>query len=425
MKKLKKTVVVSVLTLCMMIALLPCSVFAADVGSSNSQEPVTYIERSWNGSEVVETTRTVTDYIEVTPDTTYFANEKIYVVKGDVTVSDRILCDSHSRLVLTDGCTLQAEKGIGVDSGALFEIFGQEGNSGKLIANKKGENRDCAGIGGNHGSVRSTIQIHGGYVCAYPASDSWAPAIGGGTYGRGYELTVYGGFVKAYGSYGAAIGKGHGDSTFNGKGNTTISLYGGTIEAENGGSDAVIETSDLIVAGGAINVVSTWDGPAISSDNSVISGGFVLAASNAMGEVLVGPVSISGGSVFVIGRGSGVNLTAPVKITGGELMAIADGSSKMCEENLPITFTDNIQVVYGDTVGETTAALQAGDAEIPYRAKYLKATPIQLDGVTSDGSASIISDGSVIIIAACGALLVGAMLGLLLGKKIFGSKKNT
>ena len=386
-----------------MVMLLPGIVLATE--ADGGQEPVTYIERSWNGSEVVETVKTVTDYVEMTPNTSWFEGGKIYVAKGDITVKNRIVCNSHSRLILTDGCCLEAECGLSVDSGSFLQIFGQENNSGELIANKRGTDSTCAAIGGNHNSINSKIEIHGGSVYAYAIHRSYAAAIGGGTYGNGYEIVIYDGYVKANGGSGTAIGKGHGLKT--GTEPCNVSIYGGSVNVAVGDTDAAIEATNLTICGGMVNATSTWNCPALRSNNIEISGGTVNAVSKLGGDVLSGKFNF----------------------TGGELTAVASGTGKVGEAQF--TLGDYARAVYGNSANDIIGGFESGSFTIPAKAKYFKAMPLELCYVPSAGgtiTASNISEGSVNIIIGCGALLIGAALGLIFGKKLFAtaeSKKET
>jgi hypothetical protein len=164
-----------------------------------------------------------------------------YVVSGDVACNNRITVSGTVNLILLDGCTLEAKKGIELTKGNTLNIYAQsEGaNAGKLKANATNE-ENCAGIGGDsnlvsggtvtisggtveaHGGEYSagigggfggaggTVTISGGTVEAHGGEDG--AGIGGGWRGSGGEVTIYGGVVVAYGNLGAGIGVGRKDS---------------------------------------------------------------------------------------------------------------------------------------------------------------------------------------------------------------------
>ena len=145
-----------------------------------------------------------------------------YVVRGDHSIGKRITVSGDVHLILEDGCSLQAEKGIQVAEGNRLTIHAQsEGESaGRLIAAGQGNN---AGIGGGYYEAGGTITICGGNV---NASGIFGAGIGGGDSGAGGTITIYGGNVEASsGLTGAGIGGGE-----YGEGGT-ITIRGGNVNA--------------------------------------------------------------------------------------------------------------------------------------------------------------------------------------------------
>ena len=130
---------------------------------------------------------------------------KRYKVSGNVTVNSRITVNGNVHLVLADGATLTAAKGITVHSGNSLTIYGQSKGSGKLIATGSeipgSSGKESAAIGGegpgsNYGSnVAGTITIHGGNVNA--TGWAWTAAIGGGVNSSGGTVIFYGGTTHA------------------------------------------------------------------------------------------------------------------------------------------------------------------------------------------------------------------------------------
>ena len=148
-------------------------------------------------------------------------------------------------LILADGCTLDAEKGIVVTTGNSLTIYAQSGGTGTLNATGTvdSDKNASAGIGGSTSSFDSgAITIHGGVINATGGSaDSISyggAGIGGGVsgYGNGGSsgaITIYGGTVTANGGAGDVTGAGIGGGgglTGGGAGNN-IQIYGGTIKA--------------------------------------------------------------------------------------------------------------------------------------------------------------------------------------------------
>ena len=135
-----------------------------------------------------------------------------YAVSGTVTIDQPITVNGEVHLILTNGCTLTAEKGIVVTSTNSLTIYAQSENGGTL--NATGTTDDSgnasAGIGGSTDSLNSgAITIHGGVI----------NATGGSTGSNGYG--------------GAGIGGGTSKSA-NGGNSGTIIIYGGTVTANNG-----------------------------------------------------------------------------------------------------------------------------------------------------------------------------------------------
>ena len=158
-------------------------------------------------------------------------------VKGDVVHEGRIIVNKDTWLILSDGATLTAKKGIYIKDGATLTIYAQsEGdNMGRIIA-RTTEN-DKEGESGN-------ITIKGGHVEAYASGQSRAAAIGGGGNSICEVINIEGGDILAQGGHrdlpdgtreihsgGAAIGGGSREGCKTSKENGTINISGGTIMA--------------------------------------------------------------------------------------------------------------------------------------------------------------------------------------------------
>lgn len=154
-----------------------------------------------------------------------------YVVNSNVTITSRITISGTVTLVLTDGYTLTAEKGIELSAGQTLTINGGTANSGRLVINGcsvgdagigavavgtlviNGGNitvtggLEAAGIGGSFNNTSSgSITINGGIVTAQ--GGKFASAIGGGGYdpaqgthlGLCGTIAINGGQVTALGA---------------------------------------------------------------------------------------------------------------------------------------------------------------------------------------------------------------------------------
>lgn len=250
--------------------------------------------------------------------------EAWYVVNEDAEIGERVEVSGVVNLVLCDGVTLTAEKGIHVTGENSLTIYGQEVGGGKLEV--KADEKQAA-IGGNTNEPGGIMTINGGVIDAvggkkaagigggqeskglsghitinngnvYAKGGFQAAGIGGGMYaagtGEGERIAINGGVVEAIGgSYAAGIGGG-------------MSGVGGCIEI-NGGS--VTATGSSGGAGIGSGYGSTSDGNRI-----IISGGKIYANGSTSGDK--GSAGIGGGH---LGSGGSITISgAEVHATGGE-----------------------------------------------------------------------------------------------------------
>ena len=175
-----------------------------------------------------------TNYTTVESNSTDW-NNAWYVVSSNTTIADRITVSGTVNLILVDGATLTASKGITVGSSATFNVYAQsddEATMGALVADATNDNVQYnAGIGGVENADAGTITINGGKINAIGFVGAGIGS-GGGTSTVG-TITITGGIVTAHDSqsYGAGIGGG-----FSGGKAGTISLSGGIINAAGIGS---------------------------------------------------------------------------------------------------------------------------------------------------------------------------------------------
>jgi hypothetical protein len=189
-----------------------------DDGGNTNTNGITYLAWDDDNKELVEAN--CDNYTEVT-DQTVFENGT-YVVKSEVTISDRIFVYGNVNLILCDGATLTASNGINVSGQNTLNIFGQANGTGTLIASTAFDG--SAGIGSDRQQNCGTVTINGGTVKA--TGRSYGAGIGGGHYGSGGTVTVNGGTVEAKGEY-ASAGIGGGESGAGG----TVTGNGGTVNA--------------------------------------------------------------------------------------------------------------------------------------------------------------------------------------------------
>ena len=251
-----------------------------------AREPVSYYDPV--KEDPVQSCETWT---AVAADQTTWEDGVWYVAEGNVTVNSRIEVNGTVNLILCDGCTLTAQKGINVTGSAVLTIYGQDTlrtdpvtgetsrGTGKLFAGTtNGTDHTCAdrcaGIGGGVNPSGGTITISGGVVKA--AGGSGAAGIGGGT------VTINGGTVTATGGTGGAgIGSRVGTVTLTYSGSdprviVTASSCAGTVTLEkpftdaNGGLYPTGEASDNTALAG--RTLTPLRAPRFASCSLVLSG---------------------------------------------------------------------------------------------------------------------------------------------------------
>ena len=240
-------------------------------------DPVPYM--AWNGSTLEEKDgdNACKTYTVVTVDTTAFEDGKWYVVSDNVTVSSRITVTGTAHLILCDGATLTASKGITVNNGNTINIYAQSGGTGELNA---GSDTSVASIGGGYrGASSGTVNIHGGKITATGGTN--ASGIGGALEGGNGEVNIYSGEVTAQGqNFAAGIGG------YSGKSGGTVNIYGGTVNA----SGSQYGTTGIGIGG-------------TNPGNCVVHiyGGEVTATSEKAAAGIQGTVTIDGGTVTATG----------------------------------------------------------------------------------------------------------------------------
>ena len=202
----------------------------------------------------------VDDTPAVTAATTTFEDGYTYKLWRDVTVSERIEVNGTVTLVLGEGATLTASKGIHVPGNAIFTIEGP----GTLTAT--GENVH-AGIGADDGASQSSryaefgkIIINGGNINAKGGNSG--AGIGGARNNKSVDgfntIIINGGVVHAQGGNSCA-GIGGGSSTYLNPANLgygapgTIIINGGQVTA-NGKNASGIGTGEKGATTGSITL---------------------------------------------------------------------------------------------------------------------------------------------------------------------------
>ena len=309
-----------------------------------------------------------------------------YVVRGIVEVSQRITVNGDAHLILADQSSLNVKGGIGVPQGSHFQIFGQAGQTGSLIATEDLAGRNC-GIGGTgQYSYAGDITVNGGQITA--GAGLYSAAIGGAADGYGGNVTINGGTVTATGNDSPAIGGGYngdcGDITINGG---TISATGGRRGAGIGGGNNKAGGT-ITINGGEIEATGGYDAAGIgggrlgSGGTIKINGGSVTAKSGGWGAGIGGGYGGSAGYI-VINDG-----TVNASCTGTYGYGAGIGSGGYNEGSKT---NDGTIIVNG---GHITATNQETAAGIGGGCNYTSGTVIITGGiVTANGSRAGIGGG--------------------------------
>ena len=193
--------------------------------------PANYVDASGEAQEPIA------DYTTLTNNVTEWTNGW-YVLKNNVTYGDKVEVKGNNvNLILCDGATLNANRGILIYEGYSLTIWAQKNGTGTLIAKGNGDNtHEGAGIGssGDSGThkvggaiVKNTageLTVNGGIINATGAVN--CAGIGGSNERSASIITINSGTVTAQGGVnGAGIG---GGSIGNGE---TININGGTVNA--------------------------------------------------------------------------------------------------------------------------------------------------------------------------------------------------
>ncbi|MCQ2530753.1 MAG: hypothetical protein MJ086_05795 [Lachnospiraceae bacterium] len=324
-----------------------------------------------------------------------------YVVDRDITVDDVITVQGNATLILKNGCTLTANKGIHVVPGSgsltIYAQSADETEMGQLISYGADY---CAGIGGINGGSHGAIIIDGGYVEAN--GGYYAAGIGGGKNGNGGSVTVNSGKVVANGgSCGAGIGGGD-----EGNGGTVTVNYG-QVEA-NGGSDAAGigggfsgNGGTVIINGGEIEANGVKNGAGIGGGingvgaNIKINGNCTVKAE--AGEKV--PRAIGGGGLYTgpgsieVAHGLAVidNMTGDVRASGAYETDWMDFlSGEKADFVVEINKTNSFYVFDGTRSEDLSCTNVTFDAVVWTDPWYVVTDDCTIDSVVVSGNVNLI-----------------------------------
>ena len=314
-----------------------------------------------------------------------------YVVNNNVTISERITVSGSVNLILADGFTLNASKGIAVTPNNTLTIWGQSNGTGTLNA---GADTQTASIGGNQWGRAGTIEINGGTIIAKGGAD--AAGIGGGradgnsSSNNGGTIRIHGGTVTATGSGGGA-GIGGGQTG----GGGSITITGGIVSATGGGRvvDFVGAVGAAIGRGGncSVNVGSFSTG---SNGTAVIyatpgggHNGVEISDTSSSGSW--GGIIFQGNSGQVYGNQT---LSDDVRVTSGRTLTIPAGTTLTVGSDTTLTVNGTLTVDGTLTINGNIA----GSGTINPESKRLSAEISDFTaGATSSTQISITSPAKV------------------------------
>ena len=170
---------------------------------------------------VGEQTEYVSEYTPVTGETQNWSGG-FYVVRGNVTISERVTLAENTKLLLEDDAVLRLEHGIDLN-GKSLDIYAQEKGTGQLKAYANGKEAAISG-------ADSHLSLYGGKIVV----DGGELANGICLTGIWSDVTIHKGTLSVYGGNGKA-GIELGTGIFH--------LNGGVIYAQGGGSEPGIRAN--------------------------------------------------------------------------------------------------------------------------------------------------------------------------------------
>ena len=251
-------------------------------------EGVAYINRSWNGTNVIEEVKATVTKPTIPNKDTATLTDGWYYLNASYTRIDPLVVSGTVHLIIGNGITVEIRKGIRVEEGNTLYIYAQSNDPtvmGKLIA--QGYDQSAA-IGSARNVNAGTIVINGGIIQTYTSNANLngmsisGAAIGGGDSGSGGNITINGGIVSAETYIATVIGNGN-----RGK-NTNVTINGGTITLIGGidyyGLGGYSGTNSVTINGGTIiNSLDNNDG--LIGGSAVITGGAFSTINNVGGSV--------------------------------------------------------------------------------------------------------------------------------------------
>jgi hypothetical protein len=194
--------------------------------ASPSTVSAAYIDE--NGTQQTVTATVITeDSTELSSGWYVVNSETVDIGVNSDGIDNRITVSGDVKLILADGCTLNANDGITVLTGNSFTVYAQSGGTGALNALGVGCGDNPSGIGSSKANEKAgTITIVGGKIYA---TGGWGAAgIGGSWNTSADKIVILGGDVTAINVSGGGTAIGGGCYSEDGD----ITISGGTVHAE-------------------------------------------------------------------------------------------------------------------------------------------------------------------------------------------------
>ena len=333
-----------------------------------------YIERSWNGSQVVSTAKTRTGTTALSGNTgnsNTTLTDGWYVLTQNVTYKKCLHVEGDVNLILADDATLTAQDGIYIMEGKTFSVYAQSRGTGKIEAHSE----SGPGIGGMQKTKAGHFIVHGGVIDAAAGSSNNAGIGGGNGENSGIQrVTIYGGTVTAVGgSSGAGIGKGQHNNHWE-----NITIYGGHVTAVGGNQSAGIGGGEdrgngvIAIYGGTVHATGGSGGAGIgggkggSNDQGIwIHGGTVTATGGESGAGIGGgeggegrSITISGGTIEAKGGKEAAGIGTGKEPDGDNTVIVINGGTVSAKGG-----TDGAGIGGGSKSGVKSITINQGTVE--------------------------------------------------------------
>lgn len=290
-----------------------------------------YIDASYDAvTNSVKTERRLCENpISLEDNATYLdgtSGEAWYMVSKDIASTERVQVSGDVKLILQDGMNWCATQGIDIADNGSLTIYGQEKQTGTILA-QSGEESSVSVIECND---KSSLVINGGTYDLTTGYKSKGAGIGSGF--ASSKIEINGGMVDVetgYKSFGAGIGS----RMFCSAGK--IAIHGGKVKVMQGaessgagiGAGEVGDEGNIWITGGDIEIRA-----------KTRTSGSGIGLASARTTSVRGSITIEGGNIFVMtgvdtsygagigATGSGFKTEDDIRISGGNIKVVVNGN---------------------------------------------------------------------------------------------------